>query len=180
MDKFIVIDNGKEKIEFIVNKEDLDYYSYVFLKLYIGHKRIILMKDNILFLSNTLHDLVNNIDRCELDGRIEEKDLGKLYNEFLYCSFYELNSPNIIVDSSGDWIGKKYILFSYLGNTTWIYQKEGELYLKVTLTFSMYEKRRSRKKFFELLKGCSDITNIRLTIQDLKDFQIFIDNLKWQ
>lgn len=176
IDEFVVINSNHFKLKLLVNRVDMDYYTDITLKLYIGKKRIVLLEDNILFYKNMIYNYKDNIDVYSLDKRLDEKDLGLLLNEFYYCLYENITRNSIILDNQERWIGEKYCCFSNSDCATWIYKYNDNIVLKVTPMFRGFDKDNYFNQYLKFTKGYSDIFCTTITFNQLKDiYNIIID-----
>lgn len=125
-----LISSNKYRVSIIYDL-DIDYYMQCSIILQVNSNRYILAKDNVLFFRNLFAQYIQEKEKYELDERISELNIAKLYSKYNKYLF-DRKVKNDLIMENGKWIGEKYICFSTDKYLTWFYRKDGKLYLKVT------------------------------------------------
>lgn len=137
MKKYELITTKKYKLILLLEESEFDYYTDVYIELTFGENKIIIFRDNLLELKNSVKQLGENI-RVLKDSILEAK-LGILLNEY-YSGLYRGEiDENIVLDYQGQWIGEKYCWFINSGYATWMYKYHGKIIMRVTPIFSGFD-----------------------------------------
>ncbi len=173
--EYTLMESEQYRLILLVNNTDFDYYTDICVELNFDGKRILLLKDNLLYLKNVF-------DKCEkkvniLDKNLDERNLGLLLNEYYYYLYEEQEKYTIILDEQGQWIGEKYICFSNLEYSTWIYRYDGDIVLKVTPIFYGFEKDDYLEEYEKFVQEYNDVFRIAISTKQIKNAAALIDNL---
>ncbi len=153
--EYELIKTEKFQLMLLLDEGEFDYYTNVYIELVVGMNKITIFKDNLLELRNNFKQLDAAIPM--LDNRLEETQLGILWNEY-YKGLYEDNlDESIIVDSEERWIGEKYCRFINTEYVTWLYQYCGKIIMKVTPVFPGLEEDDYAQKYHRFLQKYKDI-----------------------
>lgn len=172
------IKNELYKIKLIA-ADELDYYTNIIIVLDIQKKEYKLYDDNLLYLKNITEQYFKCIKQFELDPRINCKDLGLLQNEYYYCIFEDniINDDTIVQDDNGEWIGTKYCCFETKEYSTWLYKIKDTIQLKVTPNYYGFLKSIPSLEYNEFVKTYKDIITIDISVEELQNLTIIINNL---
>lgn len=177
MDEYLIINSSQYKLKLLADKEELDYYTDLILELCVGRDKYILLKDNILFIKNMIGKFINNIHMYELDGRLNESELGLLYNVYFYCNNEELVDDSIILDNQGSWIGEKYAFFSNQNYTTWFYKYNNNIMMKVTPMFQYFDEGNNSIQYKKFIKEYSDIFKTVIDLSKIEEMLKILEGL---
>ncbi|MDE6253500.1 MAG: hypothetical protein K2M78_12870 [Lachnospiraceae bacterium] len=126
--ELLLKDNYKILLEY---DEDIDYYTQCKIILDNGKKKYVLVKDNILYFKNLFCQFLYNDKSYQLDTRIDENDLAKLYIKYIKYIMYGRKDKDLIIEDQ-NWIGEKYICFETRKYITWFFYKQNDICIKVT------------------------------------------------
>lgn len=151
--------NDKEKIVFEINNTDeqLSAWSEVSIVFIQGNRRWILLVETIRealeSFSLSLEEVLEN--KLILDSSIT-KDIGFMYNEYLYALYAQESLPSdikIISDDDVDtWVGKKYHLWGHEYVIAWLYNDmKGAIIFEITPLYPLIfnERENNERKSFE-------------------------------
>lgn len=178
MTEYILIENAEYRLIILLDDEEFDYYTDVYIKFISDEKSIVLFKDNLLALRNIVEQYDKGI-YC-LDNTLEEEKLGLLLNEYYRCLYEEQTQKNIIFNNQGQWIGEKYCCFMSLNYATWLYEHEGDIIMKVTPLFEEFEEDNFTEEYSEFVKNYEDITKMKLSLQQLRNIREVILKLYYE
>lgn len=178
MTEYILMEDVKYRVVLLLNAEDCDYYTDVYIKLIFEEKSIVLFKDNLLALKN----IVEHYDKgvCSLDSTLDEKKIGLLLNEYYRYLYEEQIQENIILNNQGQWIGERYCCFVGLNYATWLYEYTGNLIMKVTPIFDGFEDDDFKKEYSEFVKKYEDIIKKVVSLQELRKMRQIILKLYYK
>lgn len=178
MMEYILMEDAEYRLVLLLDDEDCDYYTDVYIKLIFAEKSIVLFKDNLLALKN----IVEHYDKgvCSLDGTLEEEKIGLLLNEYYRCLYEEQTQENIILNNLGQWIGEKYCCFVGLNYATWLYEYTGNIIMKVTPVFGGFEEDNFTEEYSEFIKNYEDIIKKIVSLQQLRKMREVILKLYYE
>ena len=167
--KRVIYEEKENSIYLLADETDLDYYTNIILELSTDKGNFLLLKDNILFFNNVVAEYINNIDGYVLDSRLNEREIGLLFNEYYYSLFNNIESNKIVLDDTGEWIGSRYCCFSNQRHATWIYKYGGNIYIKVTPVFMEMDKDNNQEDYNKFIANYADIFTGNITYEELED-----------
>lgn len=176
--EYILMEDAEYRLVLLLDVEDCDYYTDVYIKLILDGKSIVLFKDNLLALKN----IVEHYDKgvCSLNGALEEEKLGLLLNEYYRCLYAEQMQENIIMNDQGQWIGERHCCFVGLNYATWLYEYTGNIIMKVTPIFDGFEEDDFTKEYSEFAKNYEDVIKKIVSLQQLREMREVILKLYYE
>ncbi|MDU4862632.1 MAG: hypothetical protein E6356_17975 [Terrisporobacter othiniensis] len=165
-------------LKFYISDVELDYYTNCKILLYFNDIEYILLNDNVLFIYNVLKQYIENMDNYQLDNRLNEFELGKGYNDYLYTIFENIDNEDIIFTKDGEWIGEKYCCFSTKEYATWIYKFKNSIYLMVTRVFQEFEEDDIESAYSMFINEPLTVFTTKISCIDLENFFKLLTALK--
>jgi len=178
MMQHILMENAEYRLVLLLDDEDCDYYTDVYIKLILAEKSIVLFKDNLLALKNIMEQFDKEI--CSLDSTLEEEKIGLLLNEYYRCLYEEQTQENIILNNQGQWIGERYCCFVSLNYATWVYEYTGNIIMKVAPIFDGFEEDDFTEAYSEFVENYEDIIKDIVSLQQLRKMRDVIDELYYE
>lgn len=167
--EYILLYNEQYILKLLTDIKEIDYYTNVIIELSTKDKNIIIFKDNLLFLKNTLAPYVNNIDNYILNEELNEKSLGLLLNEYYYELYENIENKNIVKNERDCWIGEKYCCFSTNQHAVWMYKIYEKIVLKVTPIFTKFDEDDFFDEYLNFIESYSDIFSGEITIKQIEN-----------
>lgn len=175
MKKYPLIRSAKYDLVLLLDDKEFDYYTDITIELDIRKEKIILFKDNLLYLKN----IVKQYEKGPLllSDNLKEDKLGILLNE--YYKYLNDNHPckEIVLNEKNEWIGQKYNCFSTLNYATWLYRYDKNIILMVTPIFSEFDEENYISKYSTFINNYKDIFRECVTLPQLKRIGNIIINL---
>lgn len=154
----------KYKLILLLDEDEFDYYTDVYIELIFGENKITIFKDNLLALKNNIAQFDENIHI--LEPKLDEAKLGMLLNDY-YQRLYEDDSEENTILGGEEWIGEKYCWFINPKNVTWIYQYCGSVIMKVTPVFYGFEKDDYLQEYCKFSHSYKDIFREQISLEQV-------------
>lgn len=129
--------NNQDRIELCMPSREVDIrrYDEIEILLNVLQDTYKLYSDDfiieaIVALNNLLEKVIDN--KLGMPDSLPELEIGKLSND----SYQDLDDG--LVYEEGNWIGTKYNVWSSNYYETWLYNKNGEIYLQVTPVYKWH------------------------------------------
>lgn len=162
-------------MQLILEENEVDYYTDVYVQLVFNGNVITLLKDNLLTLKNSMEQISKDIK--VLDPKWDETRLGILLNDY-YRGIYENEIANgIQLDPQGIWTVEKYCWFMSSEYATWIYQYCGMIIMKVTPVFCGFEEEDYVQEYCKFQREYKDVFREPVSLQQLTFMKQLIFNL---
>lgn len=177
MDKYILFSQDTFKIELQIMDEVVDYYTEICVRLIKGNNIYEILNDNIYFLKNLKDTYIVNVEKFEMDTRIMDEKIGILQNEYYYCMYEDICNEDIILEDEEVWIGEKYCCFSTPEYSTWIYKKNGKIYVRITPMFRYFEEENNSELYLDFVNNYQDIIFSEIPLDQLEKTCLLIEEI---
>lgn len=161
--EYILFNNKKYNITLSFEDEEFDYYSDVSVILFFEDKSMLLFKDNLLSLKNIFDDY----DIKTLDGRLNESKLGLFLNDYYRGTYEGKYEKYLILDKHRHWIGENYYWLQSIEYTTWLYQYEDYIALKVTPMFTGFEEDDFTDAYHKFAKSYKNVFCQKVSLNEI-------------
>lgn len=161
--EYVLIKNETYKMMLSFDDEEFDYYTDVSVKLYFGETVVLLFQDKLLALRNIMDDY----DIKTLDDKLNESKLGIFLNDYYRGTYEGKYEKYLILDKHKHWIGEQYYCMQSLEYTTWLYQYEDYIVLKVTPVFTGFDEDDFTESYRKFAKSYKDTFRQTITLEEV-------------
>lgn len=161
--EYVLIKNKTYKMMLSFDEEAFDYYTDVYVKLYFGETSVLLFQDKLLALKN----IIDSYDITTLDDRLNESKLGIFLNDYYRGTYEGQYDKHLILDEHRHWIGELYYCMQSIEYTTWLYQYEEDMILKVTPVFTGFEEDDFTDTYRKFAKNYKDTFRQTITLEEV-------------
>lgn len=161
--EYVLIKNETSKMMLSFDDEEFDFYTDVYVKLFFGETSLLLLQDKLLALRNIMGDY----DIKTLDDRLNESKLGIYLNDYYRGTYEGQYEKYLILDKYKHWIGERYYCMQSMCYTTWLYQYEGNIILKVTPVFDGFLEDDFTESYRKFAKNYKDTFRQTITLEEV-------------